>query len=47
MINIKNIMYYISEELPEIKKLYIKNLTKQLCKKYLIDDIITSIEEYL
>ena len=39
----KNIMYYFKEELPIIKK----NLTEQLCKKYLNDDIKTIIEKYL
>ena len=39
-------MYYITEELPLIKKLYKKNLIEQLCKKYLNDDIKTIIEEY-
>ena len=40
-------MYYITEELPLIKKLYKKNLIEQLCKKYLNDDMIISIKEYL
>ena len=43
----KNVMYYITEELPLIKKLYKKNLISQLCNKYLNEDMKTSIEEYL